>query len=75
MMAVADGRPVVIQELSCASGYEDRPSLIGSSVGYQREFPQAFWDRLGRSPGLRAAFILDTVDWPGGLAARRVLTR
>lgn len=68
MATIADGRPMVFQELSCGSGFTDRPSLIRSSPEYQRDFFEAFWDRMGRDPSIRAAFALDTLDWPLGLA-------
>ncbi len=68
MLSAARGRPIVIQELSSGGGYEDRPSLLGASLAYQAEWFEAFYDELARRPRVRAAFVLDTVDWPEWLA-------
>lgn len=68
MEAQAGDRPVVIQELSCASGHQDQPSFIRSTPELQAAWFEAVWSAMAGSDQLRAAFVLDTLDWPDDLS-------
>lgn len=70
LLRSASVRDIVIQELSCGSGYADRPSSIGSSPESQAEWFAAFFAAMQAEPQFRAAFVLDLVDWPTELAAQ-----
>lgn len=70
LLQAADGRDIVIQELSCASGYTDQASSIGSSPEMQAEWFESFFTAMREAPQFRAAFVLDLVDWPSDLATQ-----
>ncbi|MFN8518698.1 MAG: hypothetical protein U0667_04735 [Chloroflexota bacterium] len=68
LVALADGRQVVIQELSCASGPIDGTSVTKSSTALQDAWLGAFYRAMEERPAVRAAFVLDLVDWPAPMA-------
>jgi hypothetical protein len=67
MLAVARGRPIVIQELSCHSGYA-AASPTGATSAFQQAWLDSFFAIMRAKPKIRAAFMLDLVDWPEWLA-------
>ncbi|MDQ2682623.1 MAG: hypothetical protein M3Y37_03760 [Chloroflexota bacterium] len=69
MLEAAAGREILLQEVSCPSGYADRPSLVGATRESQAAWFAAFFVAIAAEPQFRAAFVLDLVDWPADLAA------
>lgn len=67
IVARANGRPVVFQEVGCPAGAA--PSRIAASAARQRAFLAAFGEELAARPELRAAFWFQAVDWSPALAA------
>lgn len=63
---LAGGRAIVIQELSCASGFSEGSS-IESTITAQADWLDTVYSALGHRPQFRAAFVLDLVDWPESL--------
>jgi len=63
MLAVADGRSIVFQELGCPAGYAGRPSVVHGTPEVQQHFLTLVADELHREPRLRAAFWFTMVDW------------
>lgn len=68
LVTAADGRDIILQELSCASGYTDQQSFIGSTPEGQAAWFDQFFSAMEAEPQFRAAFVLDLVDWPADLA-------
>lgn len=67
MVAMARGRSIVIQELSCHGGYAAN-SPTGATPAFQQAWLDSFFSFMRDTPRIRAAFILDLVDWPEQLA-------
>ena len=70
LLAAAGDRDIIIQELSCASGYSEGASYIGSTPQRQAEWFDAFFTAMAADTRFRAAFVLDLVDWGPDLAAQ-----
>lgn len=69
LLEVADGRQIVLQELSCASGWLDRPSDIGATTASQAAWFEAFFTLAAAEPQIRAVYVLDLIDWPDSIAS------
>ncbi len=72
LLAAADGREIIIQELSCPSGYAEGASFIGRSPQQQADWLEAFFAAIRAVPQFRAAFVFDLIDWPGDMASTYV---
>lgn len=68
LVQAAQGRDIVIQELSCPSGYTDGERFFGATPEYQATWFETFFAEMSQSPVFRAAFVFDLVDWPEELA-------
>jgi hypothetical protein len=68
MVAAADGRPVVFQELGCPAG--NTPSQLAASDEKQAAFLAAVTDEMAVQPTLRAAFVFQLVDWSPTLSGQ-----
>lgn len=63
MIKAAEGKEVIIQEVGCPAGYEDKPSGMKASLEQQRLFIQKMAAEMNAQPRLRAAFVFQLVDW------------
>jgi len=72
LLAAAGDREIVIQELGCPAGYDDRPSLIGATPQLQRLFYTTVLAKLAAEPRLRAVFAFQLVDWGGAALAAAI---
>ncbi|CAN5596437.1 hypothetical protein BH09CHL1_BH09CHL1_32550 [soil metagenome] len=68
LVATAAGREIIIQELTCAAGYTEGPSTIGSSEELQATWFDRYFQEMSANPTFRAAFVFDLIDWPEDLA-------
>ncbi|MHC4479708.1 MAG: hypothetical protein ACYS1C_01865 [Planctomycetota bacterium] len=63
MLAAAGGRQLIIQELTCPAGYEDRRSVMGGTAEKQRRFFEKAIAEIEAQPRFRAAVVFQMVDW------------
>ncbi len=67
MLAAAGELPVVIQELGCHAGWEERPTVTGATAELQQRFYEVVLAELSSRPRLRAAVVFQLVDWDPAL--------
>jgi len=67
MLEVAGNKPVVIQELGCHAGWDDMPTMLGTSPEAQAAFFEAVRDEMLAEPRLRAAYVFQLLDWSPAL--------
>jgi hypothetical protein len=63
MFRLAKGKPLILQELGCHGGYEDRPSLTAATPTLQKHFFEVVFEALATRPEFRAAVVFQLVDW------------
>jgi len=68
LIAIADGKEVVIQEVGLHAGYEDRASPTGTSLDLQRQYLEIFFEEIAKEPIIRTAVWFTMVDFDPGTA-------
>lgn len=59
----ANGKPVMIQELGCASGLETDPALAAAMQERQKQWLEATFELMETRPSIRVAMIFQLMDW------------
>jgi hypothetical protein len=67
MLERAGTKSVVIQELGCHAGYDNKPSPTGATAAQQAKFYEVVLGELAARPRLRAAIVFQLVDWAATL--------
>lgn len=67
MFARAGGKSVVLQELGCHAGFEDKPSVTRANPDLQARFFDVVLGELAVRPKLRAAVAFQLLDWDAAL--------
>lgn len=74
MFARAGGKSVVIQELGCHAGFEDKPSVTRANPELQARFYEVVLGELAARPKLRAAIAFQMIDWSASLVEEEYST-
>lgn len=63
MLTLANGKPLVLQELGCHGGFEDKPTVTAATLDLQKHFFDVVFAELKARPLFRAAVVFQLVDW------------